>query len=467
MKVLLLSVWLYIGAVDVCPGMGVFACFPFIIPFDQAFEPLGMMKLEPNLRKGALQKMMIKKTDHKQQRRFALLMALLLLLTPIAGSNASQTPLETRPQQAGYAPLEKKQTRAPAMHTVSQYDVSILTQELDSPWGITSLPDGRLLITQKDGNLRVVDRDGMVSSPIPGISSVWNEGQGGLLDISLAPDFEQSRLIYVTLALREEGGSLTALGRGRLTEDESGVSDFEILYRAAPAFSGSGHYGSRLVFDQEGMIFLSTGDRQSEKTRDLAQSLTSSYGKVLRLTNEGLPAPHGPFSGQAQALPEIWTLGHRNVQGLAIHPKTGELWASEMGPLGGDELNLLLPGHNYGWPLISYGREYSGQPVGQGLTQQKGMDQPIYFWDPVLAASGMAFYAQDEIPEWEDSLFVCGLGDQRISRLKLKGHEVIGEEWLLSGEGQRFRDIHAHPDGALYAITDGGLLYRIGPPNLD
>lgn len=400
--------------------------------------------------------------NNRKPAMFALAAVLLMTLIIPTVTAESLPPVENRPANTGYQPAFPGQTRAPGMKTEAPYKVEVLTNDLDSPWAVTALSDGRLIITQKAGTVRIYSFEHGLTAPIPGITGVANDGQGGLLDVAPAPDFEQSRLLYFTLAERRDSGSLTALGWGRLKEDESAIENFEILWRANPAFNGSGHFGSRLAFDSEGFLFVSTGDRQSDQTRPKAQHRDSAYGKIVRLTKDGQPAPGNPFEGQADALPELWSLGHRNVQGLAIHPVTGQLWASEMGPRGGDELNLIQPGLNYGWPTISYGVEYSGVKVGEGLTQMEGMEQPIYYWDPMLAASGMAFYTGDAIPEWTSNLFIGGLAGSHISRLKLEGDRVTGEERLLADEGQRFRDIADGPEGAIYAVTDQGRLYRIG-----
>lgn len=385
----------------------------------------------------------------------------LCLLVPSALA-LNLPPVEDRPANTRYKPAFEGQTRAPGMETQASYRVDILTKDLMEPWAVAPLPDGRLVITEKRGTLRLFSRETGLSAPIPGITGVAYGGQGGLLDVLPAPDFTESRLLYFTLAAEVEGGALTALARGRLAEDESSVEGFELLWTARPADSSQGHFGSRLAFDGEGHIFVSTGDRQSGKNRPLAQDSGAGYGKIVRLNPDGSPAPHPLILPLPGGLPEVWSLGHRNVQGLAIHPETGQLWASEMGPRGGDELNLIEPGKNYGWPVIGYGIEYSGEKIGEGLTQQEGMEQPVYYWDPVLAASGMDFYTGEAIPEWRYDLFIGGLGGSHISRIKLEGNRVIGEERLLAREGQRFRDITDGGDGALYAVTDQGRLYRIG-----
>jgi len=369
---------------------------------------------------------------------------------------------ETNPPNTTYQPVSADQTRAPGAVTQTAYTVTILTDKLISPWGIAALPDGRFVITEKAGTLRIMTSDGTLSEPIGGFPSVDDRGQGGLLDVALSPDFETSRMLYFTLAEYTEQGSLTAVGRGRLSDDETIVENFEIIWRAIPYFDNSAHFGSRLAFDPEGNLFVTTGERADLSTRPNAQLLDNGYGKVVHITPEGDPVPGNPFIGVEGALPEIYTYGHRNVQGLAIHPETGEIWISEMGPRGGDELNLIQAGGNYGWPTISYGIEYSGEPIPGGQTVMEGMEQPVYYWDPVLAPGGMTFYNSGVIAEWQGNLFMCGLGSQRISRIVLDNDRVVAEEWLLADQGQRFRDICEGLDGALYSVTDGGLLYKIG-----
>jgi len=302
-----------------------------------------------------------------------------------------------------------------------------------------------------------------MSPSIFGFPSVNSNEQGGLLDVLVSLDFDESRLLYFTLAEKTPNGSLTAVGKGRLADDLSMVENFEIIYRAYPYFSGNNHYGSRIVFDNDGNLFVSTGDRQSLETRPNAQNIDNGHGKILHITTDGKPVESNPYYLQVNAHQEIFSIGHRNVQGLAIHPVTGELWANEMGPQGGDELNRIVLGKNYGWPIISYGEEYNGSPIGEGLTIQDGLEQPVYYWDPVIAPGGMIFYDSNVIPEWENNLFIGGLKGQHIIRLLIENNTVIGEERLLESEAQRFRDIVVGLDGALYTITDSGRLYRVGP----
>ena len=249
-----------------------------------------------------------------------------------------------------------------------------------------------------------------------------------------------------------------------MSDSEDELENVEVIYTAIPEFNSTAHYGSRLAWDGQGNLFVSTGDRSSTVTRPEAQELDAALGKVLRITTDGDPVADNPYVGEIGILPEIYSYGHRNVQGLAIHPVTGDLWESELGPRGGDEINLIKSGADYGWPTISYGLEYSGAAIGSGITQQNGMEQPVYYWDPVVSPSGMDFYSANAIPEWTNNLFLAALSGQHIVRLVIEGNVVVGEERLLVDEGERFRDVLDGPDGALYALTDGdnAVIYRIG-----
>ena len=382
--------------------------------------------------------------------------------SPTPTTGALLPPVENDPPNATYEPAFAGQTRVAGMETTSPYTVTVVTDDLDSPWAVAPLPDGRLVITEKAGSIRIAAVTGELSKPIGGFPPVDDRGQGGLLDVLPSLDYATSRILYFTLAERTSDGSLTAVARGRLSDDETMVEQVEILWRAIPYYDNSMHFGSRIVFDQAGHLFVSTGERSDLATRPLAQALDNGYGKVVHITTDGDPVPDNPFIGQSGVLPEIYAYGLRNAQGLAIHPVTGDLWLSDMGPRGGDELNLIKAGKNYGWPVISYGIEYSGQSVPGELTAKDGMEQPVYYWDPVIAPSGMTFYPHNTIPEWENNLFITGLRGQHIARLAIEGERVVGEERLLSTEGQRFRDITVGVDGALYAVTDQGRLYRIG-----
>jgi len=370
-------------------------------------------------------------------------------------------PVETQQPNTQYEPAFEGQTRIAGVKTTTPYGATVIASGLASPWAVTALPDGRLVITEKGGTLRIATTDGTISNKITGFPEMDDRRQGGLLDVASAPDFTTTRMLYFTLAERTSQGSLTAVGKGRLSDDETVIENFQIIYRAIPYFDNSMHFGSRILFDKKGNLFVSTGERSDLATRPNAQKLDTAHGKVVYITTEGEPVPGNPFINTAGALPEIYSYGHRNPQGLDIHPVTGELWLSEMGPRGGDEINLIKPGTNYGWPIITYGIEYNGNTIGEGLTRKEGMEQPVYYWDPVQSPSGMAFYSSNVIPEWEHNLFVGGLSSRHIARLVIKDNKVVGEERLLESEGQRIRDVGDGKDGALYAVTDEGRLYRI------
>ena len=387
------------------------------------------------------------------------------------GSNNSNTastddtanrPVETKRPNTDYKPAFEGQTRIAGVKTTTLYEAQTITTTLNRPWGIATLPDGRFLITEKGGTMRIATTTGTVGAPITGLPSVSSGGQGGLLGLTIDPQFETNRMVYWVFSENVEGGNLTAVAKGTLSADEKRIENATVIYRATPAYRGTLHFGGRILFDKTGNLFITTGERSDLETRPQAQSLNSALGKIIRITKDGQPAPGNPFIGRNDARPEIYSYGQRNPQGLAFHPVTGDLWENEFGPRGGDELNIIKPGKNYGWPTISYGLEYSGDKVGQGITQQNGLEQPVYYWDPVLSPSGMAFYTGNDIPEWKNNLFITGLNSNHIARLVIKDNKVTGEERLLAGEGQRFRDIAQGKDGALYAVTDGGRLYRIG-----
>jgi glucose/arabinose dehydrogenase len=368
------------------------------------------------------------------------------------------SPVETNPANTNYSPAFAGQTRINGVKTAANISHTIITSSLTNPWGITNLPDGRFLVTEKAGRMRIVTTSGTISDPINGLPAVNAADQGGLLGLCLDPDFGNNRMVYWAYS---EPGSLTAIAKGRLSDNERDFEGVTVIYRATPAYSGSIHYGGRVIFDRNGNLFASTGERSDVPIRAQAQSLNSGLGKVVRIDKDGQAITGNPFIGQAGARPELYSIGHRNPQGLAIHPVTGEIWQSEHGPKGGDEINRLQAGANYGWPIITYGIEYSGQPVGEGIQQKDGMTQPVYYWDPVVSPSGMTFYSGNRIAEWENNLFIGALSGMHIVRLVIENNKVTGEERLLTDENQRFRDITQGKDGALYAITDGGRLYKI------
>jgi glucose/arabinose dehydrogenase len=371
------------------------------------------------------------------------------------------SPVETNPANANYLPAFTGQTRVNRVTTATNYRAIVITASLTSPWGITNLPDGRLLLTEKQGQMRIVSITGAVSTPITGLPSVNSAGQGGLLGLCIDPQFSSNRMVYWVFSENVAGSTQMSVSKGRLSTNETSIENATVIYRANPAINSNAHYGGRILFDTTGYLIISAGERANNSSRVLAQSATGALGKIIRITTNGQPAPGNPTFSQIGALPELYSMGHRNPQGIALHPVTGDLWQSEHGPRGGDEINRIQPGANYGWPTITYGLEYSGQPLGEGIQQQAGMEQPVYYWDPVVSPSGITFYKGNRIPEWQNNLFVGALSGMHIVRLVIENNRVVGEERLLTGERQRFRDITQGTDGALYAITDGGRLYRI------
>jgi glucose/arabinose dehydrogenase len=379
---------------------------------------------------------------------------------PSAGSTDS-TAVETNPANATYRPAFSGQTRIARVSTTTPCVSSVLTETLRSPWGITSLPDGRLLITEKAGTMRIATPAGQLSGPISGIPAVNAAGQGGLLGVRVDPAFSTNRMIYWVFSESRTDGNVTAVAKGSLSADETRIEGAMVIYRALPAYRGTAHYGGRLVIDPAGNLLVSTGERSDLVTRPQAQSINSGLGKIIRINKDGTASSGNSLATTAGALPEVYSFGLRNPQGLAFHPITGELWESEHGPRGGDEINRIQPGANYGWPTITYGIEYSGARVGEGIQQREGLEQPVYYWDPVISPSGMTFYGGNRIPEWQNNLFIGSLSGMHLVRLVIGNNRVVGEERLLASEGQRFRDVTQGMDGALYAITDQGRLYRI------
>lgn len=370
-------------------------------------------------------------------------------------------PVEGNAANTTYKPAFEGQTRINGVQTNTAYEGVVIATTLTSPWGITSLPDGRLLITEKTGTMRIATTTGVVSSPITGIPAVNSAGQGGLLGLCIDPEFATNRMIYWVFAEATTGGNNTAVAKGKLAADEKTIEGATVIYRAKPANASTLHYGGRILFDKTGFLVVTTGERSVLETRPLAQSVATGLGKVVRITKEGQPATGNPIFTQAGALPELYSIGHRNPQGLALNPVTNEVWLAEHGPRGGDEINRIKAGANYGWPTITYGIEYSGEKIGAGIQQQDGLEQPVYYWDPVVSPSGMTFYTGNRVPEWQNNLFIGALSGMHIVRLAIKDNKVVGEERLLASENQRFRDVTQGKDGALYAVTDGGRLYKI------
>jgi len=379
-----------------------------------------------------------------------------------AQQSTAAASVETKQPNSDYKPAFKGQTRIGAIVTKTPYESKVLTSSLRAPWGIAPLPDGRFIITERGGSIRMVSASGSVGEPINGVPKVNSDGQGGLLGICIDPAFGKNRMVYWAFSEKLADGNLTAVARGRLSSDEKSLENVTVIYRATPAYDGALHYGGRVIFSKDGYLFLTTGERSDLVTRPQAQDINSGLGKVIRITKDGKPAPGNPFIGKANARPELYSYGHRNVQGIAIHPVTGDVWESEFGPRGGDEINRIVAGNNYGWPTITYGIEYSGKKIGDAIQQKQGLQQPVYYWDPVISPSGITFYDGKVIAEWKNNLFISSLSGMHICRLVIVNNTVTGEERLLSGENQRFRDVKEGIDGALYAITDQGRLYRIG-----
>ncbi|MEP6596811.1 MAG: PQQ-dependent sugar dehydrogenase [Ginsengibacter sp.] len=382
--------------------------------------------------------------------------------TNSVAADTTRKPVEAAAPNTNYKPAFEGQTRIAGVKTSTAFEGKVLTDQLNKPWGIAVLPDGRLLITEKEGTMRIATTTGNLSSPVTGLPAVNAAGQGGLLGLTIDPSFSDNRMVYWVFSENTPEGNLTAVAKGKLSADEKKIENATVFYRATPAYNSSNHYGGRILFDKSGNLFVSTGERADLETRPQAQYLNSALGKVLHITTDGKPAAGNPFSNNAGARPEIYSYGHRNVQSLAFHPETGDLWEAEFGPRGGDELNLIQPGKNYGWPTITYGLEYSGEKVGEGFTQKPGLEQPVYYWDPVVSPSGMTFYSSDSIPEWKNNLFIGCLSGNHIVRLVIKDNKVVGEERLLADQNQRFRAVMQGMDGALYAVTEEGRLYRIG-----
>lgn len=339
------------------------------------------------------------------------------------------------------------------------YRVEMLFKDLDRPWGLAFLPDGQMLVTEKAGRLNLLNPGDGSRTVIGGTPKVADVGQGGLLDVALHPDFKSNRYVYLSYAAAGNGGYTTHLGRGRL--EGSALKNFEVLFVAVPFVSGGQHFGSRLAFDRDGYLYITVGDRGQ---RDNAQDLSTYHGSLIRLTDTGKPPADNPFVKTSGALPGVWSYGHRNAQGLTAHPETGVLWLHEHGPRGGDELNLPKPGRNYGWPKVTYGREYFGPRIGKE-PPVSGFEPPVHHWTPSIAPSGMAFYRGKAFPNWQGDLFVGALVQRKLVRLHLDGERVVEEEDMLKELGWRIRDVRVGPDGFLYVLPDesGTHVLRLRP----
>jgi aldose sugar dehydrogenase len=380
---------------------------------------------------------------------FPLTLVVLLAIPAVAAAQSCK-PLETRQANVpDQRPALPGQTRACEEASEVGFHVEVLAKGLDKPWAVEPLPNGDLLVTEKAGRLRIVSAKGQVGRAISGLPKVDARGQGGLLDVALSPKFESDRTIFFSYAEPREGGNGTAVARAVLSDNA--LKELRVIFRVMPTYAGTMHYGSRLAFGPDGMLYVSTGDRSDAPMRKYAQDPKSTLGKIVRVSPDGSKA-------------EIWTSGHRNVQAMAFDPQ-GRLWVVEHGAKGGDELNLIEKGKNYGWPLVAYGEEYSGRPIPGAVTAKAGYEQPVYYWDPVIAPSGAQFYSGEAFPEWRGSLFIGGLKDKELVRLRLRDGKVIGEEHLLAERGQRIRDVRQGADGALYIVTDeaNGELWRVAP----
>jgi aldose sugar dehydrogenase len=387
-----------------------------------------------------------------------------------AAVSAACTPIDSRTAEApSQKPAFTGQTRACAINSNVALDVTVLATGLQKPWSVEPLPNGEFLVTEKPGRLRLVNAAGVVSEPITGLPAVDAKGQGGLLDVALSPTFAADNTIYWSFSEPRKGGNATSVARGVLSADRRSLTAVRVIYQAMPVYDGASHFGSRLAFGPDSMLYLTLGDRSDTPMRPQAQQLNSDMGKVLRIRPDGSIPSDNPFVSTAGARPAIWSLGHRNMQAGAFDT-AGNFWEAEHGTRGGDELNMIQKGKNYGWPLQAYGKEYSGDmpiksPAGESATARDGMEQPVYYWDPVIAPSGMQWYSGDAFPAWKGSLFIGGMKDKFLVRLEVKDGKVTGEEHLLGERGQRVRDVRQGPDGALYIVTDEdkGELWRVAP----
>jgi glucose/arabinose dehydrogenase len=371
-----------------------------------------------------------------------------------AGQNAGVDP---RPPNAPqHNPAFAGQTRAPEQKSNVAFNVVTVVEGVENGWAMIFLPGGKMLVTEKPGRLRVVDAKGALSAPVTGLPPVDARGQGGLLDVSLHPDFASNQLIYWSYAEpRESDMNNTAVARGRFVDGAAPrVENVQVIYHQAPSLASRLHFGSRLVWGRDGTLFITQGERSIIEGRMQAQKMDSLLGKVVRLNADGSVPKDNPFVGKEGVRPEIWSYGHRNLQAAMLHPTTGELWEVEHGPRGGDEINIARKGRDYGWPTIGYGIEYNGNLIGSDITAQSGMEQPLYYWDPVIGPSGMVFYTGKLFPAWNMNLFIGGHATNDLVRLTLNGERVTGEERLLTDIKERVRDVRQGPDGALYVLTD-------------
>jgi len=374
-----------------------------------------------------------------------------------ASDTSKKASVETNKPNSDYKPAFAGQTRIPSISTSTPYESAVLAEGIGRPWAVVSLPDGRLLITEKSGFMEIRNQEGQLLKKITGRPAVESKGQGGLLDVIPDPNFTSNKILYWAYSEKYGEGNLTSIGKGTLSADESTIENPTVIFRATPFLKSNLHFGCRLAFDKNGYLFATVGERSNLDGRKQAQWLNSGLGKVFRITTEGKPAPGNPFANTPDAMPEIWSYGHRNPQSLAFHPVTGELWEAEFGPRGGDELNLIKPGKNYGWPIITYGIEYAGPSIGDAIQQKDGMEQPVSYWDPVISPSGMDFYTGNAIPEWKNNLFIGALSGMHIARIVIENNKVVGEERIMADKNERIRDV-VYLNEKLFAVTDTGKL---------
>jgi glucose/arabinose dehydrogenase len=380
----------------------------------------------------------------------------------------SDAPVETAPANVPeFRPAFPGQTRAPAIHTQTNIVVTELAKELDLPWAIAFVPDGHMFLTEKHtGKLYYFGPAGLRSQPTNYVPAVDGRGQGGLLDVAIDPKYEQNQLIYLSYYEPREGGNGLAVLRARF---ENGapprLEQSKVIFRMQPTLASDKHAGGRLVFANDGTLFITLGERSVKEGRVQARDPGSHFGKIVRIFPDGSVPKDNPFVGKPGARPEIWSLGHRNVLGADLDAQ-GRLWIAEMGPRGGDELNLVLRGKDYGWPTIGYGEEYSGKAIHQ-RTQAPGLEQPVYYWDPVISPAALEIYSGDLFPEWKGNFLIAGLSGQALVRLAVEGDRVVGEERLLTDRSERFRDVVQGPDGAVYLLTDEGKLLKLTPRGPD
>ncbi|HNU08719.1 MAG TPA: PQQ-dependent sugar dehydrogenase [Pyrinomonadaceae bacterium] len=392
-------------------------------------------------------------------------------------------PIETRPPNAPeQKPAFVGQTRVCEVNSNVSFEVTVIAKGLVNPWSVEPLPDGGFLVTERPGRMRIISANGEIGEPLTGVLAVGQggvteasavgglppitaRGQGGLLDVALSPNFKKDRTIFWTFSETREGGSGTSVARGVISKNQMSLENVKVIFRSEPTYDNGLHFGSRIVFAPDGKLFVTFGDRfDLEVNRPRVQKLDNHLGKIVRINPDGSAPKDNPFVGTEGARPEIWSLGHRNLQSATLDDK-GRLWTVEHGARGGDELNLIVKGKNYGWPLVTFGEEYSGQPIGGSTTDREGFEPPVYYWDPVIAPSGMEYYTGKAFPAWRGSIFIGGLASKRLVRLVISGERVVGEEHLLTDRDRRIRDVRQGPDGFLYIVTDqaDGELMRISP----